>query len=64
MLPALSLAQWPPDRLADDPELSAAVKGALGNGYHPAYDAYVETVRDGHRRAERAARGFAAGQGR
>ena len=63
-LPALSLAQWPPDRLADVPELAAAVRGALGNGYHPAFDAYLETVKDGHRRAERAARGFASGQGR
>lgn len=63
-LPSLSLARWPPDLLADDPALSAAVKGALGNGYHPAFDKYLEAVKDGHRRAEAAARGFASGQGR
>lgn len=63
-LPSLSLARWPPDRLAGDPALSAAVRGALGNGYHPAFDKYLDALKDGCRRAERAARGFASGQGR
>jgi hypothetical protein len=63
-LPTLSLAQWPPDRLAGDPALSAAVRGSLGNGYHAEFDKYVETLRGGRRLAERAAKGFASGQGR
>lgn len=63
-LPTLSLAQWPPDRLAADPALAAAVRAALGNGYHPAYDAYLAALKDGRRLAERAGRGFASGQGR
>ncbi|HYF00314.1 MAG TPA: hypothetical protein VEJ18_15440 [Planctomycetota bacterium] len=63
-LPMLSLAQWPPDRLAEDRALADAVRGALEEGYRPGFDAYLTSLRTGRRRAEQAARAFASGQGR
>ncbi len=63
-LPRLPLAQWPPDRLADDAELAAAIRASLAAAYHPAFEKYVEELRGDHRRAEQAARAFSAGQGR
>jgi hypothetical protein len=63
-LPMLSLAQWPPDRLAGDKGLASLVRRSLEAGYHVAFDAYLEALRDGHRRVEKVARAMASGQGR
>ncbi len=63
-LPMLTLAQWPPDRLAGDVGLASIVRGALEAGYHRAYDAYLQALRDGHRRVEKVARAMAPGLGR
>lgn len=63
-LPMLSLAQWPPDRLAEDGALAEVVLGALGEGHRGGFAAYMESLRTGRRRAEQAARAFASGQGR
>jgi hypothetical protein len=63
-LPLLSLAHWPPDRLAEDGTLATRVRGSLAAGYHAAFDAYVEGLRDGHRRIAKVARALASGQGR
>ena len=63
-LPMLSLAHWPPDRLAENSGLSARVRGSLAAGYHAAFDAYVEALRDGHRRVEKVARAMTSSQAR
>ncbi len=63
-LPMLTLAQWPPDRLAGDLGLASIVRGTLEAGYHAGYDAYLQSLRDGHRRVEKVARAMAPGLGR
>ena len=63
-LPMLTLAQWPPDRLAGDAGLASIVRGSLEAGYHAAYDAYLQALRDGHRRVEKVARAMTPGLGR
>ena len=43
-LPLLSMAQWPPDRLAGDRKLSGAVRKVLPAGYHAEFGRYVDSL--------------------
>ncbi len=63
-LPRLSLAQWPPDQLAQDAELVGAVRDALPPEYRAAFDRYLEALRSERERVERVARAMAEGEGR
>jgi hypothetical protein len=55
-LPLLSMAQWPPDRLAGDRKLSGAVRKVLPAGYHAEFGRYVDALQSGRKRFEQAAR--------
>ena len=55
-LPRLSLAQWPPDQLAHDADLAAAVREAIPADHRGAFDRYLEALRTNQQRIERVAR--------
>jgi hypothetical protein len=63
-LPRLSLAQWPPDQLAHDPELAAAVREAIPAEHRGSFDRYLEALRSNHERIERLARSMPGAGGR